>query len=147
VLLIGPDHENGGVLVADGLIAEVGPFADLQRRHPDAERIDAGGALIMPALTNAHTHLYGLFARGCAFPGPAPRSFRQILESVWWRLDKALTREAVRISALYGLAEHLRCGVTAVVDHHASPSFISGSLDEIAAAAGRSAFGPACATK
>jgi putative selenium metabolism protein SsnA len=135
MLLIGPDHEDRGVLVDGDHIIAVDAFAALRQQHPTAEVIDAGGALVMPALTNAHTHLYGLFVRGCAFPGPAPRSFRQILESVWWRLDKALTREAVRISALYGLADHLRCGVTAVVDHHASPSFISGSLDEIAAAA------------
>ncbi|HYG59578.1 MAG TPA: amidohydrolase family protein, partial [Symbiobacteriaceae bacterium] len=61
-----------------------------------------------------------------------PRSFRQILEQVWWKLDRGLTREAVKLSAYYALADHLRCGVTALCDHHASPGYISGSLGAIA---------------
>jgi len=126
---------DAGVLVDGDRVSAVAGFQELSELYPDAGHIDARGAVIMPGLTNAHTHLYGLFARGFAFPGPAPRSFRQILESVWWKLDRALTREAVHLSALYGLADHLRCGVTTVVDHHASPSFIAGSLDEIARAA------------
>jgi putative selenium metabolism protein SsnA len=142
-LLIGPGTvvtpgsilTNGGVLTEGGLIRRVDRFDLLRTQHPEACNIPARGGLIMPSLTNAHTHLYGLFARGFAFPGPAPRTFRQILEQVWWKLDRALTREAVHLSALYGLAEHLRCGVTALCDHHASPAFIPGSLDEIARAA------------
>lgn len=127
---------DAGVLVEGDRVTVVAGYQELSELYPDAERIDARGAVIMPGLTNAHTHLYGLFARGFAFPG-SPKSFRQILEQVWWKLDKGLTREAIHLSALYGLADHLRCGVTTVVDHHASPSYIAGSLDEIAAAAER----------
>lgn len=125
---------DAGVLVDGARVTAVAGYQGLLELNPDAERIDARGAVIMPGLTNAHTHLYGLFARGFAFGG-TPGTFRQILEQVWWRLDKALTREAVHLSALYGLADHLRCGVTALVDHHASPGYIGGSLDEIARAA------------
>ncbi|HWI64894.1 MAG TPA: putative aminohydrolase SsnA [Symbiobacteriaceae bacterium] len=125
---------DAGVLVEGDRITAVAGYQELLELYPDAELIDARGAVIMPGLTNAHTHLYGLFARGFNF-GASPKSFRQILEQVWWRLDKGLTREAVHLSALYGLADHLRCGVTTVVDHHASPSYIGGSLDEIARAA------------
>lgn len=127
--------EDGGVLVEGDRIAAVGPFDALRARHPEARLVGAGGGLVLPGLTNAHTHLYGLFARGFAFRGPAPRSFRQILERVWWRLDRALSLEAVHVSALAALAESLRAGVTAVCDHHASPSAIPGSLDAIARAA------------
>lgn len=144
-LLIGPGTRltmgSGGVVADGGLLVEgdrivrVDRFALLRSLYPQAEWIDAHGALVIPGLTNAHTHLYGLFARGFAFGGPPPRSFRQILEQVWWRLDRGLTREAVHLSALYGLAEHLHCGVTALSDHHASPEAIDGSLDEIARAA------------
>ena len=144
-LLIGPGNvatmgapdllTDAGVLVEDDRIIAVDRFDVVQALAPDATWLNAHGGLIMPGLTNAHTHLYGLLARGFAFPGPAPRSFRQILEQVWWRLDKALTQEAVHLCALYDLAQHLRCGVTAVCDHHASPNAIPGSLDEIARAA------------
>jgi len=144
-LLIGPGTvwthgaagvvSNGGVLVDGDRVVAVAGFDELRAAWPGAELLDARGGLIMPGLTNAHTHLYGLFARGFAFPGPAARSFRQVLERVWWRLDKGLTREATYLSALYGLADHLRVGVTAVNDHHAGPAAIAGSLDEIARAA------------
>jgi cytosine/adenosine deaminase-related metal-dependent hydrolase len=69
-------------------------------------------------------------------PGPVevPTSFVEILERVWWRLDSALDLELVRWSALLGAVEALESGTTAIVDHHASPSAIDGSLDVIAAA-------------
>lgn len=126
---------DGGVLVEGDHIANADDFAALRDRHPHADVLDAGGGLMIPGLTCAHTHLYGLFARGFTFPGPPPRSFRQLLEQVWWRLDRALAREAVYLSGMYSLTEHLRAGVTAVVDHHASPNDIPGSLSMLAAAA------------
>jgi putative selenium metabolism protein SsnA len=61
----------------------------------------------------------------------APTSFTQILEQLWWKLDKALDPESVRISALVGAMEAARCGVTTLVDHHASPNAILGSLDAL----------------
>ncbi len=130
-----PVVEQGGVLIEGDRVGAVGPYEELRDAHPGARVVDAGGGVVIPGLTNAHMHLYGLFARGFDFGPPPPRSFRQVLERVWWRLDRALTREAVRLCALYGLADCLRCGVTAVNDHHASPGAIPGILDEIAGAA------------
>ncbi|HEX9675297.1 MAG TPA: hydrolase, partial [Anaerolineales bacterium] len=63
------------VLLADGLIAEIGPNADLTARHPRAERLDAGGQYLMPGNICAHTHFYGAFARGMAIPGRPPQDF------------------------------------------------------------------------
>ncbi|MEA1871470.1 MAG: putative aminohydrolase SsnA, partial [Candidatus Bipolaricaulota bacterium] len=77
---------------------------------------------------NAHTHLYSSLARGMALTGFAPTSFTQILEQLWWRLDKALDPDSVRMSALLGAMEAARCGVTTLIDHHASPHAIPGSL-------------------
>ena len=67
-----------------------------------------------------------------AIPGPAPRDFPQILERLWWPLDKALDRDAVRLSALVSLVDAVKHGTTTLIDHHASPNFIDGSLDVIA---------------
>jgi cytosine/adenosine deaminase-related metal-dependent hydrolase len=66
--------------------------------------------------------------------GPPPTSFPEILESIWWRLDRALDLEAVRWSALLGAVEALEAGTTAIIDHHSSPNAIDGSLDVIAQA-------------
>ena len=87
------------------------------------------GALVLPGLVNAHTHLYSALARGMPAPSDPPRGFVEILERVWWRLDRALDEETVRLSALVGAIEAARSGTTVLVDHHASPAFIRGSLD------------------
>jgi len=126
--------EDGALLVADEHIADLGTTPDLSARHPGAERWDAGGQLVLPASICAHTHFYGAFARGMATPGRSPANLPQILESLWWRLDKALTLEDVRYSTLVCLVDAIRHGTTTLIDHHASPNAIAGSLDTIAEA-------------
>ncbi len=124
--------ENGAVLIDGDTIREVGETAALAACHPVAERLDARGQLLMPGGICAHTHFYGAYARGMGIPGPAPRDFPEILERLWWPLDKSLDREAVRFSALVCLVDAIRHGTTTLIDHHASPNFIDGSLDVIA---------------
>jgi putative selenium metabolism protein SsnA len=126
--------EDGALLVAGDYIADLGTTAELSTRYPEAERWDAAGQLVLPASICAHTHFYGAFARGMAVPGRAPANFTQILESLWWRLDKVLTLEDVRFSALVCLVDAIRHGTTTLVDHHASPDAIEGSLATIAGA-------------
>jgi len=87
--------------------------------------------MILPGLINLHHHLYSGFARGLA-PLSAPQDFGQILDRLWWRLDRVLTPETVRLSALLGAADAIRWGCTTIFDHHASPSCLRGSLGIIA---------------
>jgi len=125
---------RGAVLVEGGRIGSVGPTEQLLADHPDAEVLDARGRLIMPGLICAHTHFYGAFARGMALKGEPPSNFPQILEYLWWRLDKALNLDDVRYSALVCLVDAIRNGTTTLLDHHASPNAVEGSLDVIAEA-------------
>jgi len=124
--------EDGALLIEGGVIREVGLTSDLVARHPGAEQLDAGGQFAMPGGICAHTHFYGAYARGLAIPGPAPRNFPEILARLWWPLDKALDEQAVRYSALVCLVDAIKHGTTTLIDHHASPNFIEGSLDVIA---------------
>ena len=126
--------EDHALYLADGRIAEIGPQAELFARHPEAERLDAGGQYVMPGNICAHTHFYGAFARGLGIPGPAPKDFPEILQKLWWPLDKSLTYDDVRASALVMLVDAIRHGTTTLIDHHASPNAIPGSLDVIAEA-------------
>ncbi len=128
---------NHALLIEGGHIREIGPSAELEARHPDAEKLDARGQLVMPGNICAHTHFYGAFARGLAIPGEAPQNFKEILEKLWWPLDKSLDAEAVRCSALVCLVDAVKHGATTLIDHHASPNAIDGSLDVIAEAVGR----------
>ena len=130
--------EGQALLIRDGLIAEVGPQAELIARHPDIDRLDAHGQYVMPGNICAHTHFYGAYARGLAIPGPAPKDFPEILEKLWWPLDRALQLEDVRASAEVMLVDAIKHGTTTLIDHHASPNAIKGSLDTIAEAVERS---------
>src|SRR4030042_6889614 len=88
----------------------------------------------MPASICAHTHFYGAFARGMYIPGEAPDAFPAILEKLWWKLDKSLDKEANYYSALVCIIDAIKHGTTTLIDHHASPNSIPGSLDVIARA-------------
>ncbi len=120
---------DAGVLTDGGVIAAVGPYDDLLELYPDAELVGARGGTIMPGFINAHAHFYGMFARGLALKDPPPQTFQQVLERIWWRLDKALDDRGVYLSAALGGIAALRSGCTTVIDHHASPNAIGGSLD------------------
>jgi putative selenium metabolism protein SsnA len=121
--------EDGAICLADDQIIAVGPTAELRARYPEAEQLDAKGQLVMPGSICAHTHFYGAFARGMAIPGAPARNFIEILQKLWWRLDRALDEESIRLSALVCLVDAIRNGTTTLIDHHASPNLIDGSLD------------------
>ena len=122
VASLAPVHITGNdVHVSDGRIVQDG----------GGERRDCSGCLIVPGNVCAHTHLYSALARGMPYTLEPPENFLQILQRVWWRLDRALDEESVRASALVGGMEALLSGTTTLVDHHASPTAIDGSLDVI----------------
>ncbi|MFP4323101.1 MAG: putative aminohydrolase SsnA [Anaerolineales bacterium] len=123
---------NHALRIEGAHIHALGPTADLSAQYPDDDVIDARGALLMPGAICAHTHFYGAYARGMAIPGPAPADFPAILRQLWWSLDKALDAESIRASARVLLLEAIKYGTTTLIDHHASPNHIDGSLDIIA---------------
>jgi putative selenium metabolism protein SsnA len=124
---------RGEVLVDEGRVAEVtGPGT----ASPDGERMDATGCLVVPGNVCAHHHLYSALARGMPYRLPPPEDFVQVLRRVWWRLDRALDLAGVRASALAGGADALLAGTTTIVDHHAAPNAVEGSLEAVAGALG-----------
>jgi putative selenium metabolism protein SsnA len=124
--------DDQAIFISGDQIFEIGDQSDLIRRYPEAEHLDAKGQYVMPGNTCAHTHFYGAFARGMGIPGSAPRDFPEILEKLWWPLDKSLTEQDVRASASIMLVDAIKNGTTTLIDHHASPNAIQGSLDVIA---------------
>jgi len=119
-------------LVAADIAIDVGRVTAVGRTSARGSRRDCSGCLIIPGNICAHTHLYSALARGMPYGLEPPTNFLQILQRVWWRLDRALDEETVRASALVGGMEALLSGTTTLIDHHASPNFIAGSLDVIA---------------
>ncbi|MDR1030397.1 MAG: putative aminohydrolase SsnA [Treponema sp.] len=130
-----PFIENGAVAIDGPVITEVGETGVLQAKYPDARFIDARGRLVMPGFINAHMHYYSTFARGISLGGKPATTFGEVLRGLWWRLDKELTLEDVYYSAVGPMIDQIRSGVTSVIDHHASPHAVEGSLFKIAEAA------------
>jgi len=126
--------ENHALYLQGDRIREIGPARSLAEKYPRTKRLDAHGQYVMPGNICAHTHFYGAFARGLAIPGPAPKDFPEILRRLWWPLDRSLDVESVRLSALVCLVDAIKHGTTTLIDHHASPNAIEGSLDSIAEA-------------
>lgn len=120
--------EPGNLRATDGEIASVGPNAAAE---PGDEIVDCDGAVLMPGLVNGHTHLYSALATGMPAPPRQPRNFYEILQLIWWRLDRAHTLESVEVSGQIGALAALRCGTTTLIDHHASPNAIDGSLSAL----------------
>lgn len=130
--------EDGAVLITGDRIRALGRREKIAAGHR-GRVVQARGKTLMPGLVNAHMHLYSTFARGMALPGsakgaPPPANFIEILEGLWWKLDKALVTDDLYPTAAVPLCEALRAGVTTLFDHHASPSCAPGSLDIIAEA-------------
>ena len=116
-------------------IAQVGPEQELKAKYPDAEYIDAKQGVIMPAFINAHEHIYSAMARGLGIKGYNPKGFLDILEGQWWTIDRNLTMEQIKYSAMETILAGIKNGVTTIFDHHASFGQIKGSLFTIAEAA------------
>jgi putative selenium metabolism protein SsnA len=124
--------EGYSLFISGGLIQEMGPDGEMAGKYPQAEKLDAAGQYVLPGNICAHTHFYGAYARGLAIPGSPPKDFPEILARLWWPLDLALDEESVKYSALVCLVDAIKHGTTTLIDHHASPNFIDGSLDVIA---------------
>jgi len=124
--------EGYALRVENDKIVEIDVQQKLLERFPDEEQLNAHGQYVMPGNVCAHTHFYGAYARGMGIPGHAPKNFPEILGKLWFKLDQALTMEDVRYSALVCIIDAIKHGTTTLIDHHASPNAITGSLDEIA---------------
>ena len=123
-----PYLEDGAVVLDGEAVKEVGTLADMKAKYPDAEFVDAKGGVIMPGLINVHTHIYSGLARGLAIEGNNPTNFLEVLEGMWWNIDRHLTLDGTRASAYATVLDCIRDGVTTIFDHHASFCEIPGSL-------------------
>ncbi|MDD3122381.1 MAG: amidohydrolase family protein [Candidatus Izemoplasmatales bacterium] len=118
--------EDGYILFSD-VIHEVGLMGNMPKF--DCEIIDGTGKIVLPGLVCGHTHLYSAFARGLSLPF-SPRNFQEILDQLWWKLDRSLDLEMVYYSGIAFASDFLKNGVTTIIDHHASGE-ITGSLEQL----------------
>ena len=120
---------NHDLLIENDLIKDIYPSGSKQDLF-SAKIIDAENKIVMPGFINVHTHFYSSFARGLSKVNPS-KDFNEILKNLWWKLDKTLTLEDTRLSAMTSIIDGIKKGTTTVIDHHASAMNLTGSLEEI----------------
>lgn len=130
-----PFYEDGAVAIDGTQIVKVGKTEDLKKEYANAEFIDAKRGLILPAFINTHEHIYSALSRGISIKGYQATSFLNILDGMWWTLDRNLTLENTKLSAMATYIDCIKNGCTTIFDHHASFGQIEGSLFAIEEAA------------
>lgn len=122
-------QENVDIVIENTDIVAVGN--DLCHQYPQAKIKEMHGKLVMPGMVCSHNHFYSGLSRGIqANIAPSP-DFISTLKNLWWRLDRALDEESLYYSGLICAMEAIGSGCTAVIDHHASPNYIAGSLSQL----------------
>ena len=130
-----PYIEDGAVVIEGNKIIAVDTTENILAKYKEEDIIDVDGKVIMPGFINTHHHIYSAFARGMASSGKPNENFLEILENLWWKIDKKLSLEDLKYSAYTTYIDCIKKGVTTVFDHNASPFAVTGSLDSIADAA------------
>lgn len=125
---------SGSVRPVDSLPSQ----AELQ---PGEHILDCRGRFVTRAFTCGHHHIYSCLSRGMPPASEAPTNFIEVLERIWWRLDKCLDNDMTEASALATGLLLAKNGVTFCIDHHAAPFSVSGSLSVIARAFDRIGIG------
>ncbi len=118
----GPD---GNILFIDTI-----PSAD--DLNSDDGVLNCADKLVTKSFGCGHHHIYSTLARGMPAPAKTPTNFTEVLENIWWHIDKRLDLEIIEASALASAIYCAKNGVTFVIDHHASPFAITDSLTTIA---------------
>lgn len=118
--------EDGALLISRGQIREAGPCEVVRRKNLPFYNVE--GRLILPGFVNFHHHLYSFFAPGFSPAGPTD-TFPEVLENLWWRLDRSINEDILYYSVLMGALDSLSYGVTTIFDHHASMNLDKGSLE------------------
>lgn len=130
-------RSNQEVFIRAGKIAAILDTTDrsedaevTRRLFTDVKRVELTDAVMLPGLINSHHHAYSALARGIPINNVLSH-FPAILARLWWKLDRALDEESIRLSALLTARDAIQSGCTTIVDHHSSPSHIKGSLELI----------------
>jgi len=120
------------ILVEEGENEKLSFLDEIGEIQSDTTVIDCKGKFVTKSFALGHHHVYSALSRGMPAPQKSPSNFNEILEYIWWNLDKALDKEMIEASALATAMACAKAGSTFVIDHHASPNFIEGSLEAIA---------------
>jgi len=122
---------NHSILIEGDKVKKIDETKNFSSKYDKV--IDAHGKVVMPGFINAHMHFYSTLVRGLGKASPS-NNFNEVLQNLWWRLDKKLDADTNYYSALIMAINAIKHGTTTLIDHHASPFAAKGSLNQIAKA-------------
>lgn len=128
-----PLVEGALVAVEGKTVVDFGKVGKLVDRYDHPEVLDVGGRIVLPGLVNALDRLYLRFAPGVPTSGIRPKSARDLREQRH-RLEEALDEEGLYWSAVVGLLDAVRSGVTTLFALDVSPMHVEGSLEALSRA-------------
>ncbi|GAB4449999.1 MAG: putative aminohydrolase SsnA [Bacteroidales bacterium] len=121
------------ILIEEGEQGKI-KFISSVPSQSDAEIIDCTGKYVTKSFVCGHHHAYSALSRGMGAPKKSPANFLEVLQYIWWTLDKSLNKDMIEISAYLTAIASAKSGTAFVIDHHASPRSVKGSLEIMAKA-------------
>ena len=97
--------EGGAVLQRDGIIAEIGPAAELVAKHPEVPVLGTGRQVLLPGFVNAHHHV-GLT--------PVQLGSPDMPLELWFVTRLVARRVDLYLDTLYSAFEMIASGITTV---------------------------------
>jgi 5-methylthioadenosine/S-adenosylhomocysteine deaminase len=119
--------EHHALVVRAGRIETLAPVAEAARAHPDAERVDLPGEVLIPGLVNAHTHAAMNLFRGLADDLPLEQ---WLARHIWPAESRWVSPEFVRDGTRHAIAEMLLGGVTCFSDMYFFPDQVARTAAE-----------------
>ena len=126
------EFKKGNILVEEGINAPIKFIDNLEKLDSNTTILDCKNRYVTKSFGNSHHHIYSALATRMPAPKINLGNFYEILKYIWWTLDKSLDLEMIKYSAYVTAIACAKNGVTFVIDHHASPYAVEGSLQTIA---------------
>ncbi len=125
--------QSGALYVGRGTILDFGKEKDVVNRNSSVtDRIDAKGKIVMPGFVDLHNHLYSSLFHNIPVDKTKTNNFTGFMDNYWWKLTEKLNSDGVYYSAVKGLMNSIKSGVTTVFNMHSSPQSLEDSLFDIA---------------
>ena len=122
-------YYNVDVIIENEIIIDTG--RNVGDNYKSDKTLNLNNKFISTGLVCSHNHFYSVLARGILADINTCNNFLDILKNLWWKLDRAIDEESLYYSGIIGALEAIKSGTTSVIDHNASPNFISGSLSTL----------------
>ena len=126
---------NGAIYIGSGTILDFGDEETMLSKHMSVEKkIDARGKLVMPGFIDMHNHLYSSFYQNIPVNMGKVSNYSEFMDKYWWKLTDKLSPDGIYYSAVKGIINSMKAGVTTIFNLHSAADANIDTLNDIAEA-------------